>query len=85
MNVFQKIINNNLKTKAWTIRAAKTDVKKKKIDMFNDIEDVIIKLVITKLQNDKDLMITFVIDEQEYSFIANDQLLNFINEKNIEN
>ena len=81
-NFIQKAMYNGLLTKkGWNIKGVKTDPHKTKIDADNlsDIQDVNIKLALTKEKGFNDIMVTMIIEGNEYSFILYDEIINHIN------
>ena len=80
-NIINKILYNKILTKkAWIINGIKTDPKKTETDDedLSDIENVEIKLIISKEKGFNDIMITISAEDNEYSFLLYDEVLNHI-------
>lgn len=79
-NLFNKIFyNKELNKKGWKIKGVQTDPTQNNNDDNIDIEDVDLKLILTKEKDTKEIVTTIQVKGQEYSFIMYDEIIEYIN------
>lgn len=80
--LFNKVFyNKNLTTKKWRINGVETDPTQKDDENIT-LNDKTIDLTLSKEKGYKDIVLTLVIDNKEYSFMLYDEIIDFINKLN---
>lgn len=78
--LFNKIFyNKDITKKAWTIKGVQTDPKQKETDTDIMVKDANLKLILTKEKGVNGIITTIQVNDQEYSFMLYDEIIDYIN------